>query len=306
MMTQKRDIIVLGGSAGSLEGLRAAIQGLPHDFSGVACVVLHLAARGPSALDKLLWRWNSLPASFPQSDQPVRSGHIYIAPPDRHLIIGRDHVHLSRGPREGLHRPSINVTFRSAAAAYRERVVGVLFSGLLDDGAAGLWEIARRGGVTIIQDLSEARFPSMPSAALGATPLNYQLRSEEMGPMLAKLASGTEIPQMQHPLPKTEQSDTFSGFTCPECRGPLYRSSGTPVEFRCRVGHVFGLESLVEDSLSTRERKMYEAIVALEEGADLAEFVARKQPNRNGTLRSEAAQLRKQASEIRRLIESQK
>ena len=193
----------------------------------MAFVVLHLPARGPSALDKLLRRWTSLPASFPQSDQPVRSGHIYIAPPDRHLIIGRDHVHLSRGPKEGLHRPSINVTFRSAAAAYSERVVGVLFSGLLDDGAAGLWEIARRGGVTIIQDLSEARFPSMPSAALGATPLNYQLRSEEMGPMLAKLASGTETPKMQHPLPKSEQADTFSGFTCPECRGPLHRSSET-------------------------------------------------------------------------------
>jgi len=121
MMTKKKNIIVLGGSAGSLEGLRAAIQGLPHDFSGMAFVVLHLPARAPSALDKLLWRWTSLPtslpASFPQSDQPVRSGHIYVAPPDRHLIIGRHHVHLSRGPKEGLHRPSINVTFCSAAAA---------------------------------------------------------------------------------------------------------------------------------------------------------------------------------------------
>ena len=250
-------------------------------------------------------RWTKLPASFAVSDQAIRSGHIYIAPPDRHLIIGRDHVHLSRGPKEGLHRPSINVTFRSAAAAYGERAVGVLFSGLLDDGAAGLWEIARRGGVTIIQDLNEARFPSMPSAALGTTPLNYQLRATDMAPMLTKLACGKEQPQMHHPLPEPEQPDTFSGFTCPECRGPLYRMSETPVEFRCRVGHVFGLESLVEDSLSTRERKMYEAIVALEEGADLSECAASKQPHRNGHLQREAAQLRKQAGEIRKLIESQ-
>ena len=110
---------------------------------------------------------------------------------------------------------------------------------------------------------------------------------------------------MQHPVPEPEQPDTFSGFTCPECRGPLYRTSEAPVEFRCRVGHVFGLEALVEDSLSTRERKMYEAIVALEEGADLSDFAASKQPDRNGSLQREGEQLRKQAKEIRRLIENQ-
>jgi len=305
MIAQKRDVVVMGGSAGSLEGLHLALRGLRGDFPGMIFVVIHMPAHGTTNLDELIRRWTILPAAFAQSDQTVRPGQIYIAPADRHLIIGRDHVHLSRGPKEGLHRPSINVTFRSAASAYSERVVGVVFSGLLDDGAAGLWEIARHGGVTIIQDLNEARFPSMPSAALGSTPLNYQLRAADMAPMLLNLASGKETAQMQHPLPEPEQTDNFSGFTCPECRGPLYRTSETPVEFRCRVGHVFGLESLVEDSLSTRERKMYEAIVALEEGADLSEFAANKQPHRNGNLKREAAELRKQAGEIRKLIENQ-
>jgi len=304
MITVKRDVIVLGGSAGSLEGLRSAIRGLPKDFPGVVFVVLHMS-RGPSLLDDLVRNWTTLPASFVTEDGPFGFGRIYIAPPDRHLIVGRDHLHLSRGPKEGLHRPSINVTYRTAASAYNERVVGVLFSGLLDDGASGLWEIARRGGVTIIQDLQEARFPSMPQSALGDAPINYQLRAGEIGPMLANLSSGSESAQMQHPLAEPEsEREVFSGFTCPECRGPLYRSTTDPVEFRCRVGHAFGVRSLIDESASTRERKMYEAIVALEEGADLAEYAASRKPSKNGSLEREAAQLRKQANDLRKLVES--
>jgi two-component system chemotaxis response regulator CheB len=226
-----------------------------------------------------------------------------VAPPDRHLIVSEDHIHLSRGPKEGLQRPSINVTFRSAAAGYGPRVMGVLLSGMLDDGAAGIWEIGRRGGVTIVQDPSEAEFPSMPLNALNDAKVHHTLTVSEMGPMLVRLLR-EEVSLTSHGQKVSERAmDRFSGFTCPECRGPLYEN-GRPAEFRCRVGHVLSLKTLFDEHTSTQERKLYEAIVALEEGADLAERMATV-TNGDGhdDLRKEAEQLRRSAGVIRKLIE---
>ncbi len=145
-MAPLRDIVAVGGSAGSLEALKLIVQSLPSNFPGTLFVVMHLPARGKSIMPELLTRFASLPVVMAVVDQRFERGKIYVAPPDHHLVVANEHLHLTRSPKEGLHRPSINVTFRSAANAYRERVVGVLLSGLLDDGASGLWEIAREGG----------------------------------------------------------------------------------------------------------------------------------------------------------------
>jgi two-component system, chemotaxis family, protein-glutamate methylesterase/glutaminase len=303
-MASKRDIVVVGGSAGSLEPLKTIVGSLPGDFSGTVFVVIHLASRAESNLAEILSLTTALPSMKVERDQTFEHGKIYVAPPDRHLVVGQGHLHLTRGPKEGLHRPSINVTFRTAAAAYRDRVVGVLLSGMLDDGASGLWEIARNEGVTIVQDLKEAPFPSMPLNALEDAPIAYQLSAIDIGPALVQLTSGNAV-NIPNGLPDqlSQRKNHFSGFTCPECRGPLYERLEPPSEFRCRVGHVFPLKTLIEEATATQERKMYEAVVALEEGAELAEYAVQRGVSGNGNLRIEAEQLRKQAEIIRKLIQ---
>jgi two-component system chemotaxis response regulator CheB len=246
-----------------------------------------------------------LPAAEASEGAPLTPGQVYVAPPDRHLLIGHNHMHLTRGPKEGLHRPSINAAFRSAAHTHGPRAIGVLLSGMLDDGASGLWEIARHGGVTIIQDPYEAAFPSMPLNALEDAPVHFRLRTEEIAPALQRLVAGAEAPE---PLLNTngDPPESFSGFTCPECRGPLFQRELTPslVEFRCRVGHVFSPNVLLAEQTSTQERKLYEAIVALEEGADLAEFMASKsRGEQRGQFLKEATQLRRHSAAIRAMIE---
>jgi two-component system, chemotaxis family, protein-glutamate methylesterase/glutaminase len=234
---------------------------------------------------------------------PIRAGTIYVTPPDRHLIVSDDHIHLSRGPKEGLQRPSINVAFRSAAGAYGNRVIGVLLSGMLDDGAAGIWEIGRRDGVTIVQDPSEAPFPSMPLNALNDAIVHHTLSVSEIGPLLNRLVREEVSMKLSGQDGPERAMKRFSGLTCPECRGPLYEN-GHPAEFRCRVGHVLSLRTLFDEHTSTQERKLYEAIVALEEGADLAERMAiESDDEEQDELKKEAEQLRGTAGVIRALIE---
>lgn len=298
-----RDVIVIGGSAGSIEAIKQIVRSFPSDLPASVFVVIHLWPRTRSYLSDILQRSTSMLVVQASEGAPVRSGTIYITPPDRHLILSQDHIHLSRGPKEGLQRPSINVTFRSAAAAYSSRLIGVLLSGMLDDGAAGIWEIARRGGITMVQDPAEAPFPSMPLNALNDAVVHHTLRVPDIGPTLIQLIGEEIAPKWLQKEVPDRQMDRFSGFTCPECRGPLYES-GKPVEFRCRVGHVLSLKAMFEEHTSTQERKLYEAIVALEEGADLADRMAvNGYDAEQEELRREAEQLRRGAQVIRGLIE---
>ncbi len=155
----RRDIIAIGGSAGSFEALRTIARKLPADLPAAIFVVIHLSPRGKSYLPDLLEGWGELPAACGSDGERVQPGRIYVAPPDRHLLVAEDHIHLTRGPKEGLHRPSINVTFRSAALAYGPRVIGVLLSGRLDDGASGFGK-SQTGGAS----LWSSRIPKRPSS----------------------------------------------------------------------------------------------------------------------------------------------
>lgn len=297
-------IVVIGGSAGSFDALLAIVQSLPPEVPAAIIIVVHSAPRQRSYLPAIVNSRCKLAARLVSEGDRLHAGEIYICPPDRHLVIARDHFHLSRGPKEGLHRPSINVTFRSAAMTYGDRVIGVILSGMLDDGAAGIWEIANHGGTTIIQDPDEAIYPSMPLNALRDSRIDYQVRSAEIGRLISRLASDETMFRPGNPQ-EDEGERVFSGFTCPECRGPLFefRSKG-PVEFKCRVGHLISLATLLDEHSSTQERKLYEAIVALDEGAELAAFAADRMEGVDvESLRREAEQLRIQAETIRRIIE---
>jgi two-component system, chemotaxis family, protein-glutamate methylesterase/glutaminase len=250
----KRDIIVIGGSAGSLEALKTVIVSLPAELDASVFNVIHLHARSKSHLVEILGRNSRLTVVVAAEGVAVEKRKVYVASPDRHLLIGNDHVHVTRGPKEGLHRPSINATFRSAAQSHGDRVVGVLLSGMLDDGAAGLSEIARRGGVAIAQSPCEALFPDMPVNAPRDVPTSYSLPTGKIGPALAQLVAGKDGLAVRNEFQQNGDSDKFSGFTCPECRGPLYKEPSGPPSFRCRVGHVFALKTLLEEQANSEER----------------------------------------------------
>lgn len=298
-----RDIVVIGGSAGSLPAMVKIVAAIPFDTPAALFMVMHISAREKSLLPSILNGRGPERACHAEEGQQIEPGRIYVAPPDRHLMIGMDHVHVVRGPKEGLQRPSINVLFRSAAETYGKRVIGVLLSGMLDDGAAGLWQIANHRGVTIVQDPADALYPSMPESAVRDVPVDYSVAAKEIGPLVNRLVAGEEAPEMRADVTGHNSPENFSGFTCPECRGPLYESSIRPAEFRCRIGHVFPLKTLMEEHTSVQERKLYEALLALEEGADLAEFTAARAGQNKEALRKEAEQLRHHATAIRKLIE---
>lgn len=301
-------MITIGGSAGSIQALKQVVRDLPGNLLASVVVVIHTRAREYSALAELLNNAGEMSAVSAEDAQRIEPGKIYVAPPDRHMLIADSHVHLSRGPKEGLHRPSINATFRSAAACCDGHVVGVVLSGLLDDGASGLWDIVHHGGVSIVQDPEEAKFPSMPMSALESVPINFKLMAEEIGPQLVKIVSSPKPDHAKNEPTVNEVSrERFSGFTCPECRGPLYEHRKTPTEFICRAGHIFPLHTLLEESTSTQERALYQAMVGLEEGADISECAARAAGgSERKQLLAEASQLRRHSEAIRRLIEERK
>lgn len=305
MKVPTRDMVVLGGSAGSIEAISRVLEHLPRSLPATVFIVMHLYPRQRSHMPAIFGKHASLPVRQAVDGDPIETGRIYVAAPDRHLLIAENHIHLTRGPKEGLHRPSINMTFRSAADVYGPRVIGVVLSGMLDDGAAGLWEIARHGGVTLVQDPGEASFSSMPESALQGARIDYKLKAAEIGVMIGRIVNGEEEPPGRTADLNPAQKEEFSGFTCPECRGPLYTKKGEgPAEFRCRVGHVISLGTLIEESGSTQERKLYEAIVALEEGSDLARLAAgRATGGEKDDFLREADQLKEFSSAIRSMIE---
>ena len=188
----QRDIIVVGASAGGIEALRTLMSGLPVELQAAVFVVLHFPPYYTSDLPNIINRScnGCLSAAYPNPGEPMQRGRVYVARPDYHLLVEADRVHLWRGPKENMLRPSANALFRSAAVAYKERVIGVVLSGTLDDGSTGLWWIKHFGGLAVVQDPQDAAFPDMPQNALNYTNADYIVRAAEMGPLLAKLVEG--------------------------------------------------------------------------------------------------------------------
>jgi two-component system chemotaxis response regulator CheB len=293
-----QDIVVVGTSAGGVEALTELAAGLPADLQASIFVVLHIGTgiNGQSYLPEILSRAGPLPAVRAQDGDKIQKGKIYVAPPDCHLLLKPGYVHLSRGPKENRTRPAINPLFRSAALAYEARVTGVIMTGLLDDGVAGLAEIKRRGGVAVVQDPATALFPSMPDNALKRIDVDYVAPLPGIPSLLAKLAI-TERTAIQ----KVEPMETKpSQLTCPECRGPLSEErQGNIVEFRCRVGHAYTPLAMENDHRDTVERSLWASIVALEEAADIAELLA---PELGPQSLEEARQRRAQAAALKAIF----
>jgi two-component system chemotaxis response regulator CheB len=284
-----RDIVVIGASTGGVEAISTIVAGLPADLAAAVVVVLHIGENARSHLPEILNRAGRLPAAHAVMDEPLRRGRIYVAPPGLQTYLGPGRLNVRRGPRENGQRPSIDALFRTAAHYYGPRVIGVVLSGALDDGASGLLAIGNAGGVTIVQDPSDARIPDMPANALARADAEYCLPAEQIPAVLASLVgeeTDGEIPR-EVPLETVEEaavpeeasrSDELgrpSAFTCPECSGTLFEvDDAGELRFRCRVGHGYSSHALVEAQKESVERALWAALRALEERAALMNKMA--------------------------------
>jgi two-component system, chemotaxis family, protein-glutamate methylesterase/glutaminase len=304
-MASNHDIVVIGASAGGVEALQQLTKGLPADLPAAIFVTMHVAPRSRSLLPDILNRAGRLIAEHPEDGAPIEYGRIYVAPPDHHLVIEHDHAHLTSGPKEQHHRPCINVMFRSAAVAYGERVVGIVLSGELDDGTSGLWEIERRGGVTVVQNPEEAAFPSMPLNALRQVEVDHTVSLSDIGPLLSCLAREGEKEHIEQTEGEGVEVDAqLTDLTCPDCRGTIWEvRRGNSKDYRCRVGHTYSAKSMLAGHFAAQEKALYAAIVALEEGASLAARLADQfDPAFRERLRVEARQRESQAETIRQVL----
>ena len=296
--TRRRDIVVIGGSAGAVEGLKTIAAGLPRDLPAAVFTVVHIPSSAASALPQILTRVGALPAAHPADGDPLVCGTITVGPPGRHLLVGRSTVHLSRGPREHGHRPAADVLFRSAARNHGAAVIGVVLSGMLGDGAAGLARVVERGGLGIVQDPSGAAFSSMPERAVAAALPQHVVPLEEIAALIVEAVTkevpaeaagpqpGTEEdeePEMEHTTIGDDQPGRPTGFSCPECGGVLWEHHDSRVmEAICRIGHRYSLESLLEAKESALEGAMWAGVRALEEHVSLLRRLAAGHPPQDG------------------------
>jgi two-component system, chemotaxis family, protein-glutamate methylesterase/glutaminase len=251
-------------------------------------------------LPEALNRRGKLRASNAVDGERIEKGRIYIAPPDFHMLIGGGRIRLSHGPRENMQRPCINVMFRSAAAAYGPRVAGVLLTGLLDDGAAGLWEIQQHGGATIVQDPEEAPYRSMPESAVRGFNVGHIVRLVEMPSLLMSLAMEDSNPSTQLPMPENLMA---AGQTCPECGGVMTLARMDNLrEYRCHTGHRYGLNSMLLQKSMAVENALNNALAQSEEMSALLEgSLSMALPENAPEICDEIAELRNEQETIRRL-----
>jgi two-component system, chemotaxis family, protein-glutamate methylesterase/glutaminase len=287
---EKRNIVVIGASAGGFETLKELVAALPPDLDAAIFIVWHMAPEVRGILPQVLNRQHTIMAVNAIDGERIEFNRIYVAPPDRHLIIEKDKIRVTRGPKENRFRPAVDPLFRSAAHSYGSRVIGIILSGALDDGTAGLWTIKNRGGTAIVQDPEDAQVPSMPQNALSAVEVDHCLPVSQIGPMLVQLTSQLAdepktvdmkedkktrlemaISSQEH-VPDEEilALGSFSPYTCPECHGVLsVIKDGNIKRYRCHTGHAYTADSLLTSITENIEETLWSVIRGVEESVIL-------------------------------------
>jgi len=295
-------IVVIGASAGGVSGLIEVARQLPADLPAAVLVTVHVG-QGPSRMPQVLSRVGPLPAAHASDGEPILPGRIYIAPPDYHLLVRNGHLELSHGPRENHTRQAIDPLFRSAARAYGPRVIGVILSGALSDGAAGLMAVVDRGGTAIVQDPAEAFMPGMPASALQAIKTELVLPLGDIARAIERLTRQSESeqargrPVMADDFERTKAliQDDMDGqehgqrvgeltmFTCPDCGGSLWQSASQELlSFECHVGHTFSWEALVGQKSEQVETALWASVRLLVERAVLNRQLAARSRSSHG------------------------
>ncbi len=284
------DIIIVGASAGGVEALVKLVHDLPADLPAAVFVVLHIPADPPSLLPAILSRAGALPAVHPVDNTKIERGCIYIAPPDHHMLLELDHICVIRGPKENRHRPAVDPTLRSGALAYGPRVIGVILTGALDDGTAGLLAVKRHGGTAVVQDPKDALYPSMPQNAIEYVDVDYIVPLSQMAALLKRLVDETTADEAMYPVPQDMNNEVSAAamsrnasnehehigipsvYSCPECGGVLWEIQDNGLlRFRCRVGHAFTSETMLAQQDEALEEALWTALKTLEEHASLTQ-----------------------------------
>lgn len=297
--TPTRDIIAIGGSTGSAAVLKRIVGGLPADLPASVFVTTHMPSHGAGFLADVLGASGVLPVSEAIDGQPVERGRIYVAAPDRHLLLIGETIRLGPGPRENMARPAIDPLFRSAALSFGGRVVGVVLTGMLNDGASGLAAIKARGGTTVAQHPLDAEADQMPLAALEATEVDYVAAADDLAPTLLQIVGtpvGASLPATDTLRLEVEiaagarlgsahlrELGEPSALSCPECQGVLSEINGTrPLRYRCQIGHGFTAEFLasriddVDEAIRVAMRIMEERVTLVERMARDARETGRR------------------------------
>jgi len=324
-------VVVIGASFGGVHALMELVSTLPADLAAVVAVVQHIGEQ-KSILPELLTRKGPMRAIHPKHNQPWTTGVIYVAPPDQHLLLRTDVLELHRGPRENHARPALDPLFRTAALGWRERAIGVVLTGELDDGTAGLAAIKSCGGVTVVQEPAEAVAPSMPTSALAHVEIDHCLPLAQIGPLLARLVqerTASDPPTNSHgpiaqvweqeqaifegldPMEKLSVIATPSQLTCPECGGALSElKDSRPLRFRCHTGHAYTVGSLAQAQAQVGDHALQASFRALRERemllrrlAVVAEATGDKEQAAAG--RRQADRVRDQAKALVNIIESE-
>jgi len=318
-------IVVVGASAGGVRALQVLASGLPARFPAPILAVLHVGSH-PSILPELLTRSGPLPAAHARDGERIAPGRIHVAPPDYHMLVEGEYIRLSHGPKEQYARPAIDPLFRSAAVSWAERTVGVLLTGLLDDGTEGLQAIKRCGGVAVVQDPRDAEMPSMPSSALRYVDVDHRAPVAAIGPMLASLVEQPPEPRRAASRELVEENEILLGkadfmehlesiakpstFACPECNGSLWEVNGSkPRRFRCHTGHGFTLRTLQHAQAAETDDALWGGLRALQEKQLLLKSLAACEreagvPEEARRLDAEAGRTARHGETLRRLIEN--
>jgi two-component system chemotaxis response regulator CheB len=287
---KRRDIIVIATSTGGLEALKILCSSWPPDLPASVFVVMHIGAR-PSILPLILQNFCALQVQHAADGERFEKSVIYIAPPDKHLLLFEDMTLLSRGPKENFTRPAADPLFRSAAVAYGQRVIGVVLTGDLDDGAAGAKAVQACGGYVAVQEPTDCRSPSMPCNALRAVRPDVVLPLSELGAAVVDALESAvdnahqqddatrKAAEIEARISRTKQSDTAdldalgmrSSLTCPDCGGVVWRvGNGLPLRYRCHTGHAFSAISLADEQRKQWENAVWQVVRRMEERIVLA------------------------------------
>jgi two-component system, chemotaxis family, protein-glutamate methylesterase/glutaminase len=317
-----RNIVVIGGSAGGLEALLKLAGALPGNLAASLFVVIHTSTSAEGLLAQIVRRAGSLPAFAVDGREAIRQQRIYLASVDHHLLIERGHVKVTGGPKENGFRPAVDPLFRTAAAAYGSRVIGVVLSGGLDDGTRGLLAIKRAGGLAVVQEPVEALVPGMPRSAIDNVSVDHVAAAADIGPLLVRLVREevTEIRSMARKkkcdvaeqatraLKTGELSGPPSSYVCPECGGSLWELRDEKLlSFRCHVGHAYTADGLVARHTEKLDAALWTALRTLEDSAALRRHMADNMRDRGigetaDKYDDQAAQLEERADVIRDVV----
>ena len=308
-------IVAIGGSAGAIGAVKRMCASMPSQLPAAVCIVVHVGSLGDNLLASILNDCCPFPVHTAEEAQKLEAGKAYVAPADHHLLVMDGVIRLGHGPRENMARPAIDRLFRSVGLAYGPRAIGVVLTGMLNDGASGLADLRRCGGVTLVQNPSDAVEAEMPLEALRSTDVDYRAAASEIGDLITSLladppSAATQCPDsvrlevdiaLGRPIGAAEIAKIGgpSTLSCPDCSGVFTEiRQAPPLRFRCQVGHAYTGEALDERQQAGLDDAMRVALRIVEERAVLADKMAR-QAHRTG-MRLSAADYDKRAAEARR------